>query len=159
MPELVSEHGVHDRSSKRCRQLKLFRALLSRDRQDSTLARERLLSLLKEASHSRPRVNRTLLWVRLVLADIIREQHRTRPVAVLFEDLVEPGVESCAGGDWGHVRVVAEKPSRLVRRGALEESIQARALLDGRTFRWKRPDGLNIMVGVFEARRRTAVRI
>ena len=88
--DLVSQPGSIDQSFERECQLAHLRALIYIDRKEKSAACHALHSILAvAASKGREANNRALLWIRLLLADLLRqEQTAEEATLTLFEDLV-----------------------------------------------------------------------
>lgn len=118
--DLVSQHGIADQCFERVCQVAHLRALLLIDRREITAACHALRNILAvAASKGREANNRALLWIRLMLADLLRQQQTAEEAILsLFCDLVieRSGRDSTSNSDETAERLrVTERYLRLVR--------------------------------------------
>lgn len=146
--ELTKEVGLDecDCSFERYTQVEHLRALLHLDCGDTKSAKEVLEDLLRK---SKPLpANRSGLWARLTLADILRDQGHPKRASSLFSGMVEPVRESDAGRirsgdptDWQRAveQFLRDSQAKGVR-SATEE-------LERNGLRWRHPQSLWIIAG------------
>jgi hypothetical protein len=133
-----------------------IRALIDFDSGLYDRPRISLLRLLDEATgEKRNNNNRELLWVRVNLADVLRQHDDSNQALMLFAELVEPANDSDVRGQPGspslaeepelreHL-VIAERAIRLVKDAQPEN---ADLLLRREGFQWKREEDFWILQG------------
>ncbi|TVY29026.1 Vegetative incompatibility protein HET-E-1 [Lachnellula hyalina] len=139
--ELISGSKILRNDFERYCQVEHLRALVSFDEGDFEATREILQSLLDlQEGKGREANNRSLLWVRLTLATVIRELGRDEEVETLFLDIVTALHDGNTSPQYENIRpfrelTVAEEALRLVRSRKQED---ADVLLRKEKLRWTR---------------------
>jgi tetratricopeptide (TPR) repeat protein len=149
--ELVSQVGIEDEQFERFCQVEHLRALVQFDGKKFKAARTTLQLLLdKQAEKGREFNNRSLLWVRLTLATILRQDGKCDEARMLFDDIVEAARDD---GDLGlqyeklqtpEELLIAEQALRLVRDRKVK---CAEELLEKNGLRWKRKEDFWLFEG------------
>jgi hypothetical protein len=133
-----------------------IRALLASKKGHFEQAKQALRLILHEASTKEPSVvNRELLWIRITLADLLRECGESDEAIVLFSDLVtrigseekSHSVKNSALDDEPEPPArlaLAEKALRLVKDTKKKE---AKILLSKNGLRWKRKQDFWVITG------------
>ncbi|OQU95799.1 Tetratricopeptide repeat-containing protein [Cladophialophora immunda] len=119
---LVSSLDIlRDQFERRCQMIHLRALLLYAEGQTDEGVSE-LQDLLSVAANHRPSSNREILWIRLSLADMLREQERPREALSLFRDLTHNTHIMALQGKSDLQSIIAEKALRLVRKGAIADN-------------------------------------
>ena len=147
--DLVSRPGIADQCFERVCQVAHLRALIFVDRRETAAACHALGNILAvAASKGREANNRALLWIRLLLADLLRQQQAAEEVILsLFRDLVtdRSGRNSLLTSDEITQRLrVTERYLRLVREA---ECDSAERYLTGHNLERSRPKDFWIIFG------------
>lgn len=130
-------------------QLGHLRALLEIDAGEFDSPRKILRSLLERSLKIGIKGrNRSLLWVRLDLAVILRQHDMDDEALMLFDDLVT-SIDSDSSTSWEEPQtpnelMIAERALRLIRGIKLDEAEQ---LLEEKGLRWVRQEDLWILAG------------
>lgn len=134
----VQNSIVFDEDFERRCQLIHIRNLVALDNGDYMTAKHELLEILQAASGTnRDKNNRELLWVRIDLADAMRQRSEPDEALMLFSDLVEEIHSSDVYGEPEPPSqlALAEQALRLVRKA---EFAKSRRLLSENNLRWVR---------------------
>ena len=117
---LMSEDNALQNEFERFCQFEHLGALLELDNESYSAARNRLTSLLYQATaRGRDANNRELLWVRLTLADMLRKHDKFDEAAALFDDIVRPASE-----DTGSNHSLTEEPDTPLQLAIAEEALR-----------------------------------
>jgi tetratricopeptide (TPR) repeat protein len=147
--DFISDGGLVEPWFERVCQVDHIRALLENDSGNVELARVILQSLLDQAlERGVEGRNRTLLWVRLDLALILRRQRRDNEALMLFDDIIT-SIDSESNSSWEEPQTpaelrIAEKALRLVREIKTQD---AEKLLGKKGFRWVRQEDFWMLAG------------
>lgn len=136
--DTVHRSKVFAQDFERYCQLIHIRNLVAFDNGDYLIAKYSLLELLQSASgENRSKNNLELLWVRIDLADAMRQQNEHDEALMLFTDLVEAidTTDIDSEPEPPSQLAVAERALRLVRKAEFEKS---KNLLEKNNLRWVR---------------------
>lgn len=143
----VSDSAVYQLDFERFCQTTHIRQLVAFDNGAYESPKLELLQLLHKASGSnRNKNNRELLWVRITLADIMRQHGEEDEAAMLFSELVEPAEQ-----DW---RMLPEEPEPPIRLQLAEQALRlvrsarlsdAEELLKRNCLKWVRDEDFWIL--------------
>ncbi|KAH8805238.1 hypothetical protein F5884DRAFT_443080 [Xylogone sp. PMI_703] len=145
--ESISKQGSAKPWFERTCQIEHVRALLVADEGNLEMARKILQSLVEQAlSKGDEGRNRSMLWVRLDLATILRKQNKEEEASMLFLDLVEPK-EGEPESSWEALESprdleIAESAIRHIRKLEFQ---QAQDLLQRNGAQWVREEDFWIM--------------
>jgi len=143
--DLVSDLDLLETDFERYCQTKHLDALLQLDENDLETPSKSLRSLLDYAFKLGPEHdNRELLWVRLTLAKILRNQGRSDEALILFKGLVESNDKKVAGLEPLEQLKTVETALKLVKRAQIT---QADDLLRRENLRWTRIQTFWVLVG------------
>jgi len=145
--DFISDGSLADLWFERLCQVDHLRALLEADAGEVDLSRETLQTLVDQASEMGR--NRSLLWVLLDLATILRRQHEEDKAMMLFSDLVTSIDSPPSPSSWERIQKpnelqLAEEALRLVRDLRVED---ATLLLKENGLRWTREETFWIITG------------
>ncbi|KAL9115875.1 MAG: hypothetical protein Q9227_000243 [Pyrenula ochraceoflavens] len=153
----ISNSIVFETDFERTCQLRHLRSLLQLDNGQYAEPRQVLLDLVEKGSgDNREFNNRSLLWIRVDLSDILRAHGENVLASMLYADLVEaveidvPSRPTTASDnlddepDPARFLQAAEEALRLIRE---EQDMSACELLAKKGLRWKRPEDLWIFMG------------
>ncbi|CZR69763.1 uncharacterized protein PAC_19663 [Phialocephala subalpina] len=139
--DILMENGSLDDKYERCCQVRHLQALVLLDQGEFEKARKILHSLLDEqAEKGREANNRSLLWVRLTLATILRDHEKGDEAALLFENIATAIVHGDVSPQFDRLDTpeelrIAEEGLRLVRDRKQQE---ADKILRKHNLRWVR---------------------
>ncbi|KXG48154.1 Tetratricopeptide-like helical [Penicillium griseofulvum] len=124
-------------------QIRHLQALMLYD-EDPAAAEDLLHDLINASRHNRPPVNRELAWVRVTLANWLRNRGKLKEALLLFQDLVMPIYPSHSAPLTDEQCNIAEEGVRLVKAGL---AIEARRLLGSHNLQWARDYYFDIIHG------------
>ena len=147
--DLVSQPGIVDQWFERVCQVAHLRALISTDKEETITACFALQNILSEvASKGREANNRSLLWIRLLLADLLRQQQTAEEAVLpLFCDLVMERNRQrvpLTSDEKAERLKITERCLRLVREA---ECVAAEEFLAECDLEWSRPKDFWIICG------------
>ncbi|KAF2660328.1 hypothetical protein K491DRAFT_711829 [Lophiostoma macrostomum CBS 122681] len=143
--DLAENSCLGDFGFERYCQVQHLRALLHLDRQNREDANKILQALIKRSRKYPP--NRSVMWVRLTLADILRYERQYAKALSLFSDIFKLGgcerKMSRHSENRGHVRT-AEQIIRTAKKSGLQV---AEELMRSKRLQWNSPECLWIIFG------------
>ena len=154
--DAISKSKVFASDFERTCQVQHIRALVQLDRGNYNRPRFALQRLLDEATGAhRDKNNRELMWVRVTLADVLRQHGDCDEALLLFSDLVEkrpkpdaevpPSPSSLDGEPEPHHQlIVAEKALRFIKQAEFDK---AAMLLEENNLQWSRERDFYILQG------------
>lgn len=148
--DMLRENGSLDDKYERYCQVQHLQAILFYDQEQPEDACKVLRTLLHEQTEDSETNNRPLLWVRLTLATILREQGEDDEASSLFMDIVTSTVRgdvspSFESVDFPRELEIAEKALRYVRD---KKQYEADHLLQEHDLQWKRQSDFWMLEGI-----------
>lgn len=153
----IAHSTVFDTDFERTCQVKHLKSLLQFDEGQYAEPRRVLLDLIEHGTgKNRQKSNRSLLWVRVDLSDVLRERAETDLASMLYSDLVEPSTGHSNGESADDLDNLNEEPDPPKFLAVAEQAIRlikeakndaARELLTENGLQWKRPKDFWIFMG------------
>ena len=148
--DLIMDEGQLENKFQRYCQVKHIQALVLIDQGEFEAPRKILLSLLdRQGEKGREFNNRSLLWVRLTLATILKQHGKDDEVGILFYGLVTPLQDGDISPQFERIESlgemkIAESALRLIRDRQRNE---AESLLEENNLRWSRKEDFWLFEG------------